>query len=836
MNSFKYRRIPHMPEVFQDLIELSLDLRWSWSQKSDAFWKNFHPEIWEKTKNPFLILQTVSATKLEELAEDPLMRSLARLIIENYHRQMNRQTWFQREHADKDLSVAYFSMEYGLSDSLRIYSGGLGILAGDHLKTCSDLGIPLVGVGLLYQRGYFRQSLDEHGNQVEFYPYNDPGQLPIKSVRDQNGEWLRVAVEFPGRKVYLRTWEARIGQVRLLLLDSNDPLNTPADRSITCELYGGGPETRLQQEMVLGIGGLRMLEALSLKPQVCHLNEGHAAFLVLERAVTCMQEFNLSFAEAITLCRPGNVFTTHTPVDAGFDRFDVHQIERYLQPFTESAKISMEEVLSLGKVNPQDPQEKFNMAFLAVRGSGAVNGVSKLHGQVSKSIFKPLFPGWQTREVPVTYVTNGVHVPSWDSEATHDLWYESCGQEVWLDADLSFAECIRQVPDEKLWTWRNKSRSALVDYARNRVKRQLQETGFLHNKLNTNSNILSPDVLTIGFARRFATYKRSNLLLNDQTRLLKLLNDSNRPIQIVIAGKAHPADQQGKDRIRTWCDFISSTDTHTKVIFLADYDMSMAEQLVQGVDVWLNNPIKPMEASGTSGMKVLVNGGLNFSVPDGWWAEGYGEKVGWNIETASGESNDQEEANIIYSLLENEIIPKFYERDENGIPLEWLEMVRESMVTLTPAFSTIRMLKQYVEDLYLGASATFKARTPEMAREICSWSQEISSSIGKIKIAEIKKITVDKLIEIHVPLTLEGIDVRKLAVQILVPRQGEEHQLLIEMELLGELTWQDNGYEYVAKTSPEAIAKGFYLRLVPRDPQVIAPLETPVCYLSELLN
>jgi starch phosphorylase len=577
MSSTNYRRIPHIGHEIEDLIELSVDMRWSWSHKSDAFWDKLHPELWSRTRNPFLVLQTVSAEKLREIVEDPLMRSLARLLIEDYKRQKEKPGWFQQKHSSaNDMKIAYFSMEYGLSDALRIYSGGLGILAGDHLKTCSDLGVPLFGIGLLYQRGYFRQSLDNHGNQLEFYPYNDPSQLPVTALRDENGEWLQIEVEFPGRTIRLKTWEVKVGNVRLFLLDSNNPLNNPADRGITSELYGGGDEMRIQQELILGVGGWRLLKALGIEPTVCHLNEGHAAMVVLERARSYMKEHNVSFNVALTACRPGTVFTTHTPVEAGFDRFNPTLANHYLEPLATKIGISVNDILALARENAENDEEPMNMAYLAIRGSGYVNGVSKLHGQVSRQIFKPIFKQLPEAEVPVTHVTNGIHVPSWDSQEADEFWLDRCGEDVWFGEMEDVEEKIEAVTDDELWHLRNVSRKKLVTYVRKRLKRQLQSTGFLKDKFNGSvDDVLNPDTLTIGFARRFATYKRPDLLLYDMERFLAILKNSERPVQLILAGKAHPADQAGKDMIRLWCEFIEKHNMHQQIVYLADYDMAL---------------------------------------------------------------------------------------------------------------------------------------------------------------------------------------------------------------------------------------------------------------------
>jgi starch phosphorylase len=836
MSSINYRRIPHIAKEIEELVTLSVDLRWSWSHKTDAFWERLHPELWWRTRNPFLVLQTVSGAKLQEIAQDPLMKSLARLLIDDYKRQRSREGWFKQNHPDSDMQVAYFSMEYGLSDALRIYSGGLGILAGDHLKTCSDLSVPLCGIGLLYQRGYYRQSLDSYGNQLEFYPYNDPSQLPVTALRDKEGEWLRVSVEFPGRTIVLKTWEVTVGNVRLFLLDSNDPLNNPADRGITSELYGGGTEMRIQQELLLGVGGWRLLNALGITPTVCHLNEGHAAMVVLERARHYMEKDSISFEEALHLCRPGTVFTTHTPVEAGFDRFDHHLAYRYLEPLAEKIGVGVETLLALGREHEDNTNEPLNMAYLAIRGAGAVNGVSKLHGAVSRQIFNPIFKELPEKSVPITHVTNGIHVPSWDASEATDFWREICGDDIWFGEFETLEEKIMEVEDSALWELRTKLRSKLVDFVRKRLRLQLESTGFLRDRFDPDQNgILDKDTLTIGFARRFATYKRPNLLLYDIPRFLKILNNAERPIQLILAGKAHPADQAGKDMIRQWCEFIAKYNLHNKVIYLADYDMALGEHLVHGVDLWLNNPRKPMEASGTSGMKVLVNGGLNLSIPDGWWAEGYAEDVGWSIESETKHSDqsaqDKEDSETLFRLLEEEVIPAFYERDEEtSLPTAWLHRMRNSMARLTSEFSTNRMIREYVNNLYLPAHEKFKTRTEGLSSEFgefMSWRKAVtenwnSVSCGQGKLVEKKGKTV-----LYLPVFAEHLNAHSLVVKLKVNGDAE-HEIIYELEQGDELAWQEGGCEFILELEDKKVLKDATILICPAHPLAILPLEMPL--------
>ena len=532
-------------------------MRWSWNHAADDLWRQLDPALWDLTHHPSVVLQTVSRDRLKTVLADPGFRKKVNDLVQKKRQAEESPAWFQQSQPQSPLTnVAYFSMEFMLSEALPIYSGGLGNVAGDQLKAASDLGVPVVGIGLLYQQGYFRQVIDKDGAQQAFFPYNDPGQLPITPVRYPNGEWLQLEIVFPGYSVWLRAWQVQVGRVKLFLLDSNDVANFPARRGITSELYGGGPEMRLQQEMVLGIGGWRLLSELGIKPEVCHLNEGHAAFAVLERARSFMEETGQPFEVALSVTRAGNLFTTHTAVAAGFDRFTPSLIEQYLGDYAEKKLgITLRDLLALGRQNPNDTSEDFNMAYLAIRGSGTVNGVSRLHGQVSRHLFEPLFPRWPADEVPVGYVTNGVHMPTWDSAAADNLWTEASGKDRWLGTTETLEQDIRRVSDASLWQLRTDSRKSLVEYAREQLSRQLDAAGASLEAVDSAKHLFDPGVLTLGFARRFATYKRPNLLLHDPERLLRLLTNPQRPVQLILAGKAHPADQAGQALIQQWMHF-----------------------------------------------------------------------------------------------------------------------------------------------------------------------------------------------------------------------------------------------------------------------------------------
>src|SRR5579864_7865610 len=656
-----YTNLPSEALSEDKLTQLALDVRWSWNHSTDELWKKLNPELWELTRSPWVVLQTVSRKRLEKVTSDPEFQGLLEELTETTRADMEAPCWFDKTHPNSALkTVAYFSMEYMLSEALPIYSGGLGNVAGDQLKAAHDLGVPVIAVGLLYQQGYFRQQFDSNGAQRALFPFNDPGQLPIKPVRDAEGDWLRLIVRLPGFELWIRAWEVQVGRAKLYLLDTNDPANLPEYRGINSELYGGGPELRLRQELILGIGGWRLLRALRIQPEVCHLNEGHAAFAVLERARSYMEDNGKPFDVALAVTRAGNLFTTHTAVTAGFDRFSPDLMEKYFRTYAEKElSIPFEEMLALGRRDRGDASEPFNMAYLAFGGSGAVNGVSQLHGQVSRRIFQPLFPRWPEIEVPVTHVTNGVHTPTWDSAEADSLWELTCGKNRWRENMTGVEECVRKGGDSDFWQLRSSGRKSLVQYARKRYARQLAEQGGSEEDVAQAAQALDNDALTLGFARRFATYKRPNLLLHDSQRLVRILTIRDRPVQLVLAGKAHPQDLAGQDMIRQWVEFSRRPEARSRVIFLSDYDALMAEQLVQGVDLWVNTPRRPWEASGTSGMKVLVNGGLNLSELDGWWAEAYSPEVGWAIgdkrEHDSDPAWDAAEADALYKLLELEV-------------------------------------------------------------------------------------------------------------------------------------------------------------------------------------
>jgi glycogen phosphorylase len=829
-----YSLLPTDIDGFDSLAELALNLRWTWNHATDEVWGQLDPDLWEITHNPLVVLQTVSRDRIKQVLADPVFRKNVDGLVQARQQRLEAPAWFQQNHSQGPLtSAAYFSMEFMLSEALPIYSGGLGNVAGDQLKAASDLGVPVAAVGLLYQQGYFRQVIDKDGTQQALYPYNDPDQLPITPLREANGEWLRLEIALPGNSVWLRAWQAEVGRVKLYLLDTNDAANFPAHRGITSELYGGGPELRLKQELILGIGGWRLLDALGIRPEVCHLNEGHAAFAVLERARSFMQETGQPFEAALAATKAGNLFTTHTAVAAGFDRFSPALIGQYLGAYTEKLGITLHDLLALGRQNPDDPSESFNMAYLAIRGSGAVNGVSQLHGKVSQRLFEPLFPRWPVEEVPVGYVTNGVHVPTWDSAAADDLWTNSCGKDRWLGTSESLGQDIRNVPDASLWQFRTAARKSLVEYARERLSVQLASSGEPPEEVEGAKHLFDPNTLTLGFARRFATYKRPNLLLHDPERLLRLLTNPGGPVQLIIAGKAHPEDLPGQALIHEWLNFIRRPEAHPHVIFLSDYDMLLTQQLVQGVDVWVNTPRRPWEACGTSGMKVLVNGGINLSELDGWWVEAYAPEVGWalgdGLEHGDDPAWDAVEANALYDLLEREVIPGFYTRDDKGIPTAWVARMRESMARLTPRFSANRAVQEYTEQHYLPAAAAYRERSADKGsagRQMVNWLQNLEQKWSGLRFGDLRVETGADRHVFEVEIFLNGLAPDEVRVELYAEGINGGDPVREEMKFARAVPDAPSRCVYNAKVPAARQAGDYTARVIPQRSGVAVPLES----------
>jgi starch phosphorylase len=826
--------IPAEAGGFDSLAKLALDMRWSWNHVTDEVWRQLGGKLWESTHNPWVVLQTVSRERVKNMLADKVFRKKVDKLIGLRNRESAEPAWFQKNYPNTPLTcVAYFSMEFMLSEALPIYSGGLGNVAGDQMKACSDLGVPVAGVGLLYQQGYFRQVIDKNGEQQALYPYNDPGQLPITPLRQANGEWLRLEIALPGYSVWLRAWQAQVGRVKLYLLDSNDAANFPAHRGITSELYGGGPEMRLKQEMLFGIGGWRLLKALNIHPEVCHLNEGHAAFAVLERARSFMEESGKPFETALTATRAGNIFTTHTAVAAGFDLFSPELMKQYLGFYAEQKLgISFRDLMALGRRNPADQSENFNMAYLAIRGSGEVNGVSRLHEKVSRHIFEPLFPQWPEDEVPVGHVTNGVHMPTWDSAEADSLWTEACGKNRWLGTAETLGKDIRAIPDARLWQFRNAARKSLIEYARGRVSGHQATLGAPKDVVESVKYLFDPGVLTLGFARRFAAYKRPNLLLHDRERLFRLMTNPKRPVQLIIAGKAHPEDREGQALIHEWISFIRRPEVMPHIIFLSDYDMLLTEHLVQGVDVWINTPRRPWEACGTSGMKVLVNGGINLSELDGWWAEAYAPDIGWALgdgqEHGDDPARDAVEAGVLYDLLENEVAPEFYNRDKNGIPAAWVNRMRESMARLTPVFSANRAVDEYTGRHYIPAAAAYLKRAADKGKagaQIAGWKHDMEQKWDKMYFGGVKVKTGDNRHEFDIQVYLNGLDPMAVKVEMYADGANGGPPVRQEMNQKSGMAVLQGLRVYSASVPADRPANDYTARLIPHCNGVSIPLE-----------
>ena len=828
-----YGFLPSNIEGLEELAELALDMRWSWNHAADDLWQQLDPELWERTHNPWVLLQTVKRSQLELQMADPVLQAKIKSLMASKELAGSKITWFQKNHPKSAFScVAYFSMEFMLSEALPIYVGGLGNVAGDQLKSASDLGVPVVAVGLLYQQGYFRQEIDQYGNQQAIFPYNDPGQLPITPLRLPNGDWLRLKIYLAGNPVWLRTWQVQVGNIKLYLMDSNDAANLPAHREITNELYGGGSDLRIQQEIILGIGGYKLLRALNIKPEVCHMNEGHAAFLVLERARDFMKETGVSFEVALAVTRAGNIFTTHTAVAAGFDYFSPGLMGQFLGEYAKTELgIALDDLMALGRTYPNNYSESFNMANLAIRGSGAVNGVSRLHGEVSRHLFGPLFKRWPNEGVPVGYVTNGVHMPSWDSKFADNTWTAACGKDRWKGNLEMIEQDIYKTPDKTLWQLRNNSRNNLVNYTRKKLEQQLKVSGQQQGMTEFAKQVFDPNVLTLGFARRFVPYKRPDLLLHDEQRFIRILTNHEHPVQLVIAGKSPPFDEPGKSLIRQWIQFIQKYDLYQHVVFLSDYDMSLSAQLVQGVDVWLNTPRRPWEACGTSGMKVLVNGGLNLSELDGWWAEAYTPEVGWALgdgkEHGEDPAWDATEAEALYDLLEKQVIPEFYDRDQNGTPVRWIERMRKSMAMLTPKFSANRTVREYTGQRYLPAAENYLKRAAEKGAagaRITDIRHQLANNWEKIRFGEIQKDTIKDGYSFHVSIGLNGINPTAIAVELYA--EGTNGQSLEKIKMQPGKTLNATGETvYCAQVITKRRSTDFTARIIPEYEGIGVPLE-----------
>jgi glycogen phosphorylase len=700
--------IPSLPEKLEPLREIAYNVHWAWNQDAQELFWRLDRDLWDSTNhNPVMMLGKIDQSKLNDIAEDDGFLSHMNRVYLQLNIYLQDTTWYQKKYGESDVPfIAYFSAEFGLTESLQIYSGGLGVLAGDHLKSASDLGIPLVGIGLCYKEGYFQQYLNSEGWQQEQYQLSDFYNLPMTLVDNEDETPLKIALDFPDRQVYFQIWKIQVGRVPLYLLDTNVAENSEDDKNITRALYGGDKEVRIQQEILLGIGGIRVLHALNIKPLVCHMNEGHSAFLALERIRVLIQK-GLTFDQARDIGIFSNIFTTHTPVPAGIDVFSNELVEKYFgKYYREELKISDKQFYQLGTILKGKPPANYNMAHLAMNMAGMVNGVSKLHGEVSKKMWASGFPDIPFDEIPIDHVTNGIHTRSHLSTEMSELLSRYLGDDFASGtADKDVWSAVDEIPDEELWNTHERRRERLVSFARKRLKKQLMARGASSIEVDSAKEVLNPSALTIGFARRFATYKRANLILRDIERLSLLLGNPDRPVQFIIAGKAHPQDEAGKKLIQEIVATSKDSDFRKKIVFLENYDMNIARYMVEGCDVWLNNPRRPLEASGTSGMKIIANGGLNFSVLDGWWDEAYQREYGWRIGNGEEYENldyqDEVESRLIYETLEKEIVSTFYDRGEDKLPRKWINMMKESMKNLGPVFNTSRMVSQYNDNYYI---------------------------------------------------------------------------------------------------------------------------------------
>ncbi len=740
--------VPSLPERIEPLRQLAHNLWWTWNPAATDLFRRLDVELWRRVgHNPVALLAQVSQQRLEQAArDDAYIAQLAR-VMDSFFVYLNGRTWFNAQCPDdKDLLVAYFSAEFGLHESMPIYSGGLGVLAGDHLKSASDLGIPLVAVGLAYRHGYFRQQLTEDGWQLESYPAHDLHQWCATPLNDAQGNQLKIMVQLGVHPLTAAIWEVRVGRVHLYLLDSDLPDNPPELRGLTHRLYGGDRTMRIRQEILLGIGGLRALRAVGLAPTVCHMNEGHAAFLALERIRMSMQEHRLSYREAREASFGANIFTTHTPVPAGIDSFDPRLIDQHLGWMAAEMGIGMRELLALGREHADGHDEEFSMPLLALRLSYRSNGVSKLHGEVARKMWQGYWPGIPHEEVPILHITNGIHTRTWIAPTMSDLFEQYLGPG-WPEAeeDAPLWDRIDEIPDAELWRVHTRRREWMIAAVRRRLRDQMRGRGAPPAEVKAAEEVLDPEALTIGFARRFAPYKRATLLFRNLERFAALVNNKQRPVQFLFAGKAHPHDGAGKELIKHIAVICAKPDFRRRLVFLENYDMSLARVLVQGCDVWLNNPLRLHEASGTSGMKVAPNGGLNLSCLDGWWPEAHNGENGWAIGDGRVYEDlayqDHVESESLYNLLEREIVPLFFERNDDDLPRRWVKRMKESLRTLVPRFNTNRMLRDYLQRMYLPAQRRVRQVCEgdfALAKSLATWKDRLRSHWHEVRVAEVQ--------------------------------------------------------------------------------------------------
>jgi len=836
---------PSLPPALEPLRRIAYNLWWAWNHDAIELFRRLDSALWETSgHNPVLMLGSISQAQLDAAAHDEaFLAHVARVArdLENYL--ASETSWFRRVYGDAgNMLTAYFSAEFGLTECLSIFAGGLGVLAGDHLKSASDLGVPLVGVGLLYQQGYFKQYLNQAGWQQESYEDNDFSNLPVQILRQPDGRPLMIQVAMPGRPLFAQIWQAHVGRVSLLLLDTNIEANAqPEDRDITDQLYGGDTEMRIKQEILLGIGGYRALEALGLQPTVYHMNEGHSAFLALEHVRRLMERHHLSFAEARELASPSLVFTGHTPVEAGHDFFPPHLMDRYFSDYYPQLGISRDEFLGLGRRNPADSGENFCMTILALRLAAFSNGVSKLHGHVGRSMWQGIWPGVPVDEVPIGHVTNGVHFRSWISYEMNQLYDRYLGPN-WREepADRDLWRRAETIPSEELWRTHERRRERLVAFARRKLREQLQRRGAPQAEIEAAEEVLDPEALTIGFARRFATYKRATLLLRDPERLQRLLNDPERPVQVIYAGKAHPRDGAGKDLIRQIVDLARRPEFRRRLVFLEDHDMTVARYLVQGCDVWLNTPLRPLEASGTSGMKAAANGALNVSTLDGWWDEAwaqYNHRIGWAIGRGEIYDNrdyqDQVEAQALYDVLERDVIPTFYERGRDRLPRRWIERMRTSIATLCHFYNTHRMVREYTERFYLVADGLFRRLSQNdaaRARALAAWLGRVRAAWPQVRIeaveGQVHDLKVGERMTVRVRVHLGELSPGDVNVELYVGRLSAAQEILdavtTRMEATGERSGNTWVFEGHASPCSRSGRHGYTIRVLPCHPDLTA--------------
>lgn len=828
---------PQLPKRVGELLDIANNLWWSWNSEFLRLFKEIDSDLWETVgKNPVKFLKLVSQDKLEDIAKDEEFLAKYDEVVNHFNSYMQtKETWFSKNYPNNanDL-IAYFSAEYGIDEIIPIYSGGLGILSGDHLKSASDLGLPFVAVGLLYKNGYFNQKIDGYGTQKTEYTNIDLDNLPILPVKDENGEDLIIDVDFPDRKLYLKIWKIVVGRISLYLMDSDIDKNIAEDRVVTLRLYGGDQEMRIRQEIVLGMAGIKLLKRLGLKPSVYHMNEGHSAFLTLEVIKDAMEEKQVSFEVAKSMCSAKTVFTTHTPVPAGNDIFPIELMDKYFSNFWPKLGISREDFLRLGMKNSQGLEQGFNMGMLALRIAGKKNGVSKLHGAVSRRLFSDVWPNIAPDESPIEYVTNGIHTCSWLAPSMKKLFNQYL-KPYWQDniQDDETWNDIKNIPNKELWDTHTDRKKKLCALVKSNITTRLKSSGYNYEEINEIVSKLNPNALTIGFARRFATYKRATLIFRDLERLTQLLNNPERPVQLIFAGKAHPADKEGQDLIKYIHEVSMKPQFKGKIFLLENYNIAMSRYLISGVDVWLNNPRRPMEASGTSGQKASVNGVINFSVLDGWWAEGYNQKNGWtigdNTEYQSYEEQDIADSESLYNTLENKIIPLYYEnKKEDGVSDKWMEMFKNSIISTGGKYSTSRMVIDYTRDYYMELANLSKNHYQNLDEVIdfTNWKKNLYASWKDIKITQnnnLDNITIDagNQIEVHCIVNLpENIDCNSIRTEVYygkILENGIMEQIqTVPMNLI-EQDDENRTYKYSAKIELKTGGNyGYTFRVMPQ--------------------